>query len=412
MARKLPPYVIRRRNLYYVNMQVPKSLRPILGKAALQQSLCTDSLSEAAILSLPLVAQFKAVIKNAKRGHVPETDELKRLRDALALERSTLPVVVGLGTYTQPREAYLRDMAIDVAETDAEREAVDIEFGSLILLADHLNSWLGALNVKSKTLDHYSRVVSEFTNEFRTNKDVTPVTVTQWVSLAWGKKSNKAIKRDLGAVRGFWKYLSVQIHGDPAVLPNVFAGASSLGHKRTRDHRAFTGSEYHQLLSICADQLISDVMRVAIHSGMRIEEIFQLRLADVQDQVFLVKSSKTKAGRRSIPVHKDITQTVARLQDTSTDGFLVSGQGANKYGQRYSSFSRKFDKLLESESLRGETAFHSFRRSFSTALEANQVPQVEVARLMGHEIGGLSHDLYSSGPAIEVLRQEINKMSW
>ena len=412
MAARLPPHVIRRRNLLYAHVQIPKSLRKVVGKAALQQSLGTDSVREAAILAPPIVAVFKRAIETARSGQPQDSKAREKLRYILELERATLPTTVFLGSYQLPREDYLKDAALDAADTSEEKEAVELEFGSLAILKEHVEPWLLTLELAPKTKDQYSTVIRQFSQQFRTNKDVTSLSMSQWVATAWAHKSKTTIRRDLGAIRGFWKYLSVRKFGDPSVLPNIFSGAATLGHQKKRVSRAFTTEEYHQLLSACEDQRILDTLKLAIHTGIRLERLHQLRVLDVENQVFLVRKGKTDASRRMLPVHKDITQLVARLIDESKDGYLLTGYRPNKYGRRSWDFSKRFARLLSKFEFNSETSFHSFRKSFVTQLEANQVPIVEVQRLIGHGKMGLAYDIYSSGPAIEVLRAEINKLKF
>ena len=165
MAAKLPPHVIRRRNLLYAHVQIPKSLRKVVGKAALQQSLGTDSVREAAILAPPIVAVFKRAIETARSGQPQDSKAREKLRYILELERATLPTTVDLGSYQLPREDYLKDAALDAADTREEKEAVEVEFGSLAILKEHVEPWLLTLELAPKTKDQYS---SEVVRRIRT----------------------------------------------------------------------------------------------------------------------------------------------------------------------------------------------------------------------------------------------------
>ena len=59
-----------------------------------------------------------------------------------------------------------------------------------------------------------------------------------------------------------------------------------------------------------------------MYTGCRINELCSLELADVTDDRISLPGSKTDAGERDIPIHRDIQQVIERLKQTSTDGFL------------------------------------------------------------------------------------------
>ena len=57
-------------------------------------------------------------------------------------------------------------------------------------------------------------------------------------------------------------------------------------------------------------------------------------VANVKDDRFAIATAKTSAGVREVPIHRELAQTMARLVDQSTDGYLFSGLKPNKNGAR------------------------------------------------------------------------------
>ena len=68
------------------------------------------------------------------------------------------------------------------------------------------------------------------------------------------------------------------------------------------------------------DTELADLIRLAMYTGARREELCALPVANVKGDRFTVAAAKTPAGVREVPNHRELAQTVARLVDESTDG--------------------------------------------------------------------------------------------
>jgi integrase len=197
--------------------------------------------------------------------------------------------------------------------------------------------------------------------------------------------------------------------GDKNALGDPFTGMADIGTTNTRELRAYTKQEYAAMLKLADDDL-RDVITILAHSGLRVEELCQLKTTDVPDMVFVVKQSKTKAGQRVVPVHQDIAQIIARLLDTSKDGYLIPSRSLNQYDQRQAYYSKKFRPILTALGFPSGFGFHELRKLFVTEAERSEVHDNSLKRMVGHSIPGLTFSLYSDGLEINDLRQEINKV--
>lgn len=294
--------------------------------------------------------------------------------------------------------------------TKSQREALSVTFGSGILLSEHYDNWSATLDLKPKTVTHYKVIASAFLKSFRVASDVTTKSVTQWAKAEWPTKTKKALGRDAGALRSFWKYVSLHSEGDKNALGDPFTGMADIGTTNTRELRAYTKQEYSAMLKLADDDL-KDLITILAHSGLRVEELCQLKTSDTVDMVFVVKQSKTKAGQRVVPVHQDIAQIIARLLDTSKDGYLIPSRSLNQYDQRQAYYSKKFRPVLTALGFPSGFGFHELRKLFITEAERSKVHDNSLKRMVGHSIPGLTFSLYSDGLEIDDLRHEINKVS-
>uniref|UniRef100_A0A2A4YQ06 Tyr recombinase domain-containing protein n=1 Tax=OCS116 cluster bacterium TaxID=2030921 RepID=A0A2A4YQ06_9PROT len=172
---------------------------------------------------------------------------------------------------------------------------------------------------------------------------------------------------------------------------------------------------------------------IALFTGMRMNEILQLEKADIKkhDNIWyfevtdeeegeynseeFVKRLKTKSALRSIPVHQ-------RLLDF---GFLdwVNARGKGRLfpdamsgsGDKPSFvFSKKFATFIKAIKVwqPRKRVFHSFRNNFNDALRRAEVrPEIREA-INGWKAKHEMDAKYGIGHSLEVLNEEINKISY
>ena len=58
---------------------------------------------------------------------------------------------------------------------------------------------------------------------------------------------------------------------------------------------------------------LADLLMLLMYSGARLSEICNLKVADIADDHFSIADAKTQAGIRTIPIHHEVRQLIARL---------------------------------------------------------------------------------------------------
>lgn len=155
---------------------------------------------------------------------------------------------------------------------------------------------------------------------------------------------------------------------------------------------------------------------IALHTGMRVEEIAQLKRDDLREidgvWCFDITKSKTAAGVRKVPVHP-------RLVALGLLDYRKSVQGAQlwpllrigtegKHSQSFVQWWPQFRRLvgLDREGL----TFHSFRHTFiSFLLEKKGVAEHTVARIVGQEVRSITSGTYGGKLATPADRLEVFK---
>jgi integrase len=224
-------------------------------------------------------------------------------------------------------------------------------------------------------------------------------------------------------------------------LAQVFKWAKQAGHSDSEN--PFTGQTFRaphdagwqpyeddELKTLFSDSMFSRpieaplpwVMLIAIYSGLRLNEICQLKVADLHKEqgvwVIHVRGQllKTPAAKRIVPLHSRL-ETAGLLEyarGLPGDGWLfpsLKPQGPD--GKRSLRLTKKFTDYRRRKGIeRKRLTFHSFRGNFASALDQAGVPQSDISALLGHS-RGFSLNVYSSGgPGLQRLRELVEKVAF
>ncbi len=230
----------------------------------------------------------------------------------------------------------------------------------------------------------------------------------------------------LAFLREYWKWMKMRgiIAENPWVdqaLPN--ASRTRQDSEFDGGKRPFTLKEVSALIYGPATGYLPDLMRIAALSGMRIEEICQLRVRDCTDGNFMVQQGKTLNARRVIPQHSCLVRLVTeRTKGKKPEEFLLHelpevpesrdtrSDPASKQFTRY----RRKQSVDErpNEKVKSNIDFHSFRRYFikqaRDGLEQARgtYSPWTIASIVGHDDEGVKDLLkltmaHYAGPASE-----------
>jgi integrase len=140
---------------------------------------------------------------------------------------------------------------------------------------------------------------------------------------------------------------------------------------------------------------------VGLFSGMRSNEICQMRVSDVQRDgsiwLFNVsddstgQSLKTDAATRIVPIHSELVRcgfldyVKALPRDGQLFPALKPGGPDGKYNHY---FAKRFTEYRRKSGVTApRTSFHSFRKNVAQALKNKRATAAEIAELIGHEQG-------------------------
>ena len=421
----MPKYLQKRRRVWYAMLNIPATLRPTFGRRTFVKSLETEALSVAEVKVLPVIAEWKKQIAIARGTEVGTDDEIlatimKVRQDAQRLKGKGIPDVniKKIHEHVAYTRSWDEELGEFVTDDQALVDAVSVVHGSSLLLRDHIEDYLNSRDVAPKTTDMQRRDLKLFAKTFNFAHDATRPKILDWVNVELTTAQGLSVataSRMISACRGYWEYL--ERHQGLTLEPPFNKVLPSKPKRKTKaameaEIRAFRVVDYQKLRASCQHPTLTDLIQLGAYTGCRIEELCSLKLENVSSDRLQMEDAKTQAGWRTIPIHRDITQTVARLVNTSDDGYLLSGLTFNMYGGRSNAIGKRFGRLKKKLGYSDSYVFHSFRHGFATQLENANIPLNVSARLMGHEISGETFGRYSDGLAFEGLKEAISYIDW
>jgi hypothetical protein len=344
-------FLERHGTAWRVQVAVPASLRPIVGKRKLIHSLATESLAEANRLKWPHVTRFKAMLANAARKapitvRDPLHDEALRWRDEVFADRLVAPESApapstsfelpltadeveyldaqGLVDHTESVSDQLTIRAHEIEARFGPQRAGAfhrLASGKATPLAELLEACLAESELSGRSKSVYRLAVQAL--ESWCEKERIEPTVEAISRRVAGRfvsehlrpgRANHTVNKYISASSRYWQWMrkrgAVEVNPwSEQSLPKVKA------HRRAGGKRPFTDDEVATLLSGPARPYLRDIMLIAALSGMRIEEICSLQVKDCSDGQFNVTRSKTAAGRRKVPIHSALRSIISRRCD-------------------------------------------------------------------------------------------------
>lgn len=490
--------IVPKNGKWHARLDVPADLRDIVSKRVLTRTLDTTSKSDAHILKLPVIAEWKQWFvelrhrresgdwraqaqeaglearENQKEAVLLEhgmaepasltpeeltalptlyeqmaEEGLLREGDALALKNLHLLLLenLRLSTTAEERVRYRRELANLEGYFVVPKAAK--EFG----LSDELQrEALGIIEDPSRYKPRspfFSKCLAKFREYQTTKKELPAKTVDQQLSRlnTIGKylaangypldfesfglfldSLNLAPKTKgqyIFAGNSFWKWAikyDRQWKAQYAGKPNPFLEhdlPKTSTSKKKGGYTPFKKEEVEALHSAAlgrGDTTLADAIAIAAYTGCRLEEIGRIRPEDIsyfdgKPYSFKVTKAKTEAGVRETPIHPDLVPLIERRAANPTDGFLLEG-GKNKYGNRLAAVGQRFRTLKTKLGFGPTQVFHSLRKTFTDMLVYAAVDGIVIVYLVGHKVGHITFDKYSTGPNIEQKAEAVKRIKF
>lgn len=402
-------HILKQRRVWSAVLDVPKDVRSVFGKARFKHTLKTESETEAEYLSGPFIKEWKTAIKLAREG---------RVGDALALEES-----VGRPAFTSQDqlEGYQEHVLLPEAESLEDRVGLehakrfyDITSGAKGNLTHHVEDWLKYKAIGEKQEDMYRSDLIKLEETHKFTDEIDRKAAKEYVRKLLEDASPKTVKRKLSVFRGYWGWLA-EFDVIPEEKSFIWNDIKLPKHKEeetrplTEDGLERIVKRIHQL----GDTDLLKLTVLAMYTGARIDELTSLKAEDISEGHLEIREAKTDAGERMVPLHPYIEPLVKQMISESSDGYLLSGQPRNKYGDRSNAIGKRFGRVKKSLGFadRVET-FHSIRGTVAQKLKNAKIEEFIAADILGHEYRTMTYGVYAGGVDLEVKREALDKVRY
>lgn len=387
-----------------VQVKVPLRLRGIVGKKRLVMPLHTDSLAVANREKHKHVAAFKELLLKAEAKLSEKTGKIDPLLAEAAdwrsrvqqEEASSSPAIAS--DYDDIDHTDVETLAqwliTDRTEEIARSEGPDraalfygVATGQATPLETLVDKWISEIDMKPRQKLDYARAVRKFAawlKESRLSSEAEAIdrkTAGRYVSkLIKDKVHPRTTNKDISCLSSMWKWMEKRGY----VSSNIWTGQSVKQPKAKKGEakRPYTDAEIAKLLDGKPAPFLHDAIMIAALSGMRVEEIARLKIEDIGDGCMHIRTAKTIAGERAVPIHSRLLGIIERrCKDKQPPDYMFDElptpeadsavERSQKISKRFTAYRRELgvDDLPEG-ARQSRVDFHSLRRWFIHKVKA------------------------------------------
>lgn len=427
-------------NTLYARLVVPADLKEHFETGELLRSLQTRDLKVAEYRAAQIFHEWKTqfdklrgssqAVNQAMTWKTKLEEEKRRDKDLLAAFRrnnrqKTLTSAdideLGLGSTSIAFSEFIEEVA-ETEGPDSAKAIANIARGTSFPTLHYAEEWKASLKVIPRTLQMMGTRLKTLQERFPA-LPVKKTEVAKWImELESQDKAEATIKGLIGGCRSYYDYLIRLGHVDPEI-PNPFERHKYARKKKASRQDLRQAWEVEDLIKLVnaakhkdSDPNLCSLIILGAFTGARIEELAKLKKTDIKTRAgvryFSIEESKSKAGLRDIPIHKDIDQFVSNLVEKSSDQFLLPGEPVTEVGERSSAIGKRFGRLKTSLGYDGRYVFHSLRKTLSTQLERLGLHHNQAAEITGHEKIGETYGTYSAGLTIQQKAEFLNQVKY
>jgi len=408
------------RNVWFATLKVPPEVQEKLGRTKFKQTTGTTDKRKAQDIAKPIIALWKAQIRQAQGQACAVQEEALKWREVILAARQN-------GADGEEVTAAL--LVTDRAEAleasrgeEAAQQFANVALGVHTPSKLHLDAWEASIvHLEQKTQDQMKKDVGLLVTRFTSLEEITAQAVRKWgqemSTRPKAPASASSLKRMVSFWRSYWRFLvkrdAVQAGSDPFAL--VELPAVSKRAAQASGWLPFHREDVPKLVNAAKaaeDQDLADLITLGAYTGARIEELCSMKVEHIGAESFRIVDAKTEAGVREVPIHAALRPLVDRLKGSSRDGYLLSGLTFNKYGDRSNAIGKRFGRLKTMQGHGGQFVFHSLRKTLVTLLEDAGVSENLAADIVGHEKPRITYGLYSGGASLATKAEALAKVRY
>ena len=176
-----------------------------------------------------------------------------------------------------------------------------------------------------------------------------------------------------------------------------------LKNSKTVIHRKVFTQKEIDILFENKDMKYVDTILILIYTGMRVSELLNLKIEDInlEERLIHIQESKTETGIRAIPIHFKILPFIVRRMQINKKYLLTSIRDTKLH---YATFRLNFFKIIRELNLERHT-IHDCRHTTATLLSNAGANTKSIAQIMGHtNYSQITEKIYTHKDEAELLK--------
>jgi len=394
-------YAYLKQQTWLYRRNYPSELQSVIGQA-LKQSLKTGDARLAKARAAEVNAKYEEIVTKARAGVVMAKPEPVRV----AVPVFAPVIVIGRVTVSELAKQYLNRRSNELSSGGFK----SVKFSVGLFISAYGSKPIGAIT-REDTLA-FTRRLAELGKDVGRSFSNRGASLDRLIALSGPQKNGAATqKRTFNQVSHFmdWAVYEGQLAANPFKTVRVETKVQKYHYE------ALTDDEVTLLLAACKPRY-ADHMAFCLLSGMRAGEAAGLVRDDLIWKENLgwfvwirpndVRSLKTEAAHRFIPLHSHLAERLKRLP---SEGRLFPNLRVNVVTKRFS------DLRAEVGIDRKGVVFHSTRKWFVTQCERAGIPEHFTAAIVGHQSARsenrMTYGIYSAGISDEQKREIVEKVA-
>ena len=386
------PYQHPDSGIYYYRRAVPSAIKNTIGKTMIKVSLKTRSPSLAIKRFMTVHSTCESLFEGARQGQVIDTywQELVVV-DEMDKSKIKLTLSILLDKFNLERNATHKSM--DESSLVVKRfNEIYPDMNANAISGVHIREFKSSLlkYLSDSSINKHLSVISSILNWANQNSYLT----SNWHNPVTGK--NIKIKSS--------KKTRLPLSQDD--LRKLFTSPIYLNQSRPRGG---------------AGEAAYWMPIIALYTGMRLEEIGQLRCEDIKTEggiyYFDVNNEgnshlKNNSSIRQIPIHSTLIK-LGFLDDVWTQkGYVFPDLKVNQYHRRTQVWSKWFNRYLRKIGVTdSRKVFHSMRHNFKDALREVEIDEALSDALTGHSNQSIGRR-YGVGYSLQRKNEAINRVNY
>jgi integrase len=372
---------LKKRGQIQLAKRIPADVRSLHGNAVfIRQSLKTSDVKAARRLRDKVLRELEAdwtAYRLRPKGTLLSRDEMHQ---ALMLKRE----LTSGGKDVDDVKDVIEDVTLDIYRTEIPEE-LDGELSSekageffriasgtrtpTSLAADQ---FLQRANLKPSTVRLYRICLAHLAKQFPCIEQIDRKSVSKFLSDFSSTRTAKSTNNLIAASSSLLSFHSLN--------PSLFRGHRIDAGVPAVAKGVWTNNEAYQLINAnSAPQWLRDCINIALHSGLRRQEIAGLVYDNERNQLVVEKSkAKTAHSVRRVPCHPLIRGAVARI--------LASPPKEKAISVGIARLAKKLDikTTITIDGVPQKRDFHAIRHTFASKLTAQGIPEETIGRILGH----------------------------